>query len=98
MQVHPLILPKKLLIAFSGVGIAMIIGLFTNAYRGGEVNETWLYVGIVLNFVSFMAVLLDVVRNPVKNRTLWLLLLATLSMLAAFVYLIVRENFVGIEE
>lgn len=97
MKIYPLILPKKLLVGISGIGIAMIIGLFTNAFQGGDVNETWLYVGIILNSISFIAVLLDVYRNPVRNKTLWILALATFTMLAAFVYLIGRDKFLNIQ-
>lgn len=97
MKIHPLILPKKLLVAISGVGIAMLIGIFTSLAQGGEVNETWLYVGIILNSVSFIAVILDITRNPVKNKMMWALVLATLTMLAAFVYLIGRERFLEAE-
>lgn len=98
MSPKPLILPKKLLIAFSGVGIAMITGLFFNAYQGMKVNETWLYLGIILNFVAFLAVVIDVIQNSPKNKWLWILLLATISMLAAFAYLIFRERILQIEE
>lgn len=97
MKIYPLILPKKLLVGISGIGIAMIIGVFTNAWQGGDVNPTWLYVGIILNAISFIAVLLDIYRNPVKNRMMWIIVLATLSMLAAFIYLIGRERFLNID-
>lgn len=98
MTPKPLILPKKLLIAFSGIGIAMIIGLFFNAYQGMKVDETWLYLGIILNFVAFLAVVVDVVQNSPKNKWMWILLLATLSMLASFAYLVSRERILGIQE
>ena len=94
MDTKPLILPKKLLVAISGIGIAMIMGSFYNAYNGGEPKITWLLVGIACNFVAFFAVVIDVVRNPIKNRFTWILLLFLFSIISSFIYLIVRDNLI----
>ncbi len=97
MQIQDLILPKKLLVAFSGIGIAMILGAFYSAYQQYDVDTTWLYVGIGLNLVSLIAVIIDLIKNPVHERLMWILFLATIPMLAVFVYLVGRDKFLGIK-
>ena len=96
MQIQDLILPKKILVAFSGIGIAMILGAFYSAYQQYDVDTTWLYVGIGLNLISLIAVIIDLIKNPVGDRVMWIIFLATIPMLAVFVYLVGRDRILGI--
>lgn len=92
MQVHPLILPKKLLVALSGTGIAMILGAFYAVSQGHQTDMQWLIIGLILNFVAFLAVTIDLIRNPVRNKTVWVVMMVIFSLLTAFIYLIMREK------
>lgn len=98
MKIHPLILPKKLLIALSGISLAMIIGTFYNAYNNADTGITWLLAAILMNFVAFAAVIVDLVRNPVKNKIVWVILLFLFSFLASFFYLVMRDSLLENEE
>ncbi|MDO5655205.1 MAG: PLDc N-terminal domain-containing protein [Flavobacteriaceae bacterium] len=92
MEIKPLILPKKLLIALAGIGIAMIIGTFYAAAQGQHAEIKWLISGFIISFVPFVAVILDLSKNPVKNKMIWVLILFTISMLGCFIYLILRDQ------
>lgn len=97
MNIQPLILPKKLLVALSGTGIAMIIGVFYAVSQGYPVDMQWLIIGLAMNFMAFVAVVIDLLRNPVKNKWTWVIILVTISILASFIYLIMRDKILGIE-
>lgn len=90
----PLILPKKLLIAISGIGIAMIIGAFYGAYQGFEPDMKWLIIGLGLNFIAFFAVLLDIIRNPIREKMYWYIALILFSIITTFIYLILRDKII----
>lgn len=80
--------------AFSGIGIAMIIGLFYSAFTQQPMDMKWLAIGVGLNLISLIAVIIDLIRNPVQNKIMWVLLLSTMTMLATFAYLIMRDKIV----
>lgn len=92
MKAKPLILPKRLSIAMAGVSIAMMIGLFYNKYNNIPVEISWLYISLALLFVPFLVVLLDLIRNPIAGKVTWIIFLTTVSVVATFFYLVMRDK------
>ncbi|MGI9525617.1 MAG: hypothetical protein ACR2MS_00740 [Weeksellaceae bacterium] len=92
MIAKPLILPKKLLVGMSGIGNAMLIGLFYNKFQDIPIDMSWLYIAVVLLFVPFLAVLVDLIQNPIRDKFTWIIFLTGFSFIASFVYLVMREK------
>ncbi|MXV37530.1 hypothetical protein GO491_02385 [Flavobacteriaceae bacterium Ap0902] len=92
MRAKSLILPKKLLVGMAGVSIAMIIGIFFNIYNDVPIDMSWLYIALMLFFVPFLAVLVDIIQNPIADKITWVIFLTLFTILATFVYLIMREK------
>lgn len=87
-----LILPHKLLVGMAGISIAMIIGLFYNKYHQIPVDMNWLYVAVILLFVPFLAVLVDLIQNPIRDKWVWIFFLSAFTIIATMVYLVMREK------
>lgn len=92
MTAKPLILPHKLLVAMIGVSIAMIIGVFYSLFHDLPINESWIYIALVLAFIPLLAIVKDLTQNPIAGKFTWALFLAIVPFLAILVYLIGRDK------
>lgn len=85
-----LLIDRKVLLVLISIGILLIVlgSLLTSYSRSGVLTE----IGVIFGFITWLITLLDIIRNPVKNKTIWILLMVIFSALTVLFYLSTREK------
>ena len=95
MKEYPLIVPKKYLMPIAILGLILtVIGTLMklNHWNFGAITPNIiLAISTVLTLISFFVVILDILRNPLKNKFLWIAPLLFIGNLVAVIYLMNRE-------
>lgn len=95
MKIYPLLIPKKVILPVAILGFIFTISgtlmKISHWSIGILTPNTLLSLSIVFTFLAFFVVLIDMVKNPIKNKFLWIVPLLFLGNLVAIVYLLVRD-------
>ena len=95
MKTHHLLIPKNIILPISVIGfiITVIGALFKLSHWsfGIFTPNLVLSISIVFSLLSIFVVLLDIAKNPIKNKLLWIIPLLFVGNLVAIIYLINRE-------
>ena len=95
MKTYPLLIPKKIILPISIMGFVFTFTgtLFklSHWHFGFITPNIFLFVSIVFSLLSIFVVLLDIAKNPLKNKLLWIIPLLFVGNLVAIIYLINRE-------
>ena len=95
MKTYPLLIPKKIILPISVLGfiITVIGALFKLSHWsfGIFTPNLVLSISIVFSLLSIFVVLLDIAKNPIKNKLLWIIPLLFVGNLVTIIYLINRE-------
>lgn len=92
-KTYPLIVPKKLLLSIGILGVLLLFGGVYSKINGMQSADYQFFPGFILNTLFFVAVVLDIARNPVKNKLLWAAFLLVFNSIAGIVYIAKRDNF-----
>lgn len=96
MKTHHLLIPKNIILPISIMGFVLtFIGtLFklSHWHFGFITPNVFLSVSIVFSLLSIFVVLLDIIKNPIKNKFLWIIPLLFVGNLVSIIYLINRES------
>lgn len=92
---HNLLISKKYILPIAILGfIIILLGAFfkiTHFIYFGLTGNVLITLGTFLSFLSTIIVIIDVVRNKIKNYILWLLFLALFGGITSIIYLIKRK-------
>lgn len=87
---RPFILPKKLLVVFSGFGFAMWIGSYYDFIKGGD-SIRMLVLAILFSLVSMISAIVHAYKNEIEDRNYWIGSFVFLPFIAPFIYFISRK-------
>jgi hypothetical protein len=81
-----------LFISISGFAFS-IIGAFLRFHIGFELftPSFLLSISVIFSLISIFIVLIDLIKNPIKNKSMWIIPLLFVGNLVAIIYLINRE-------
>ena len=94
---HPykLLIDKRILLTLACLGFAMIMVTLclklTHTSIGITAHKTLLLIALV-SYLPWSVVLIDLIRNRARNKTLWLLGMVCFGSLTTILYLINREK------
>ncbi len=95
MKFYPLLIPKNVILPISIMGtVFAILGTLyklSHWHFGFITPKILLSISIIFSLLSIFIVLLDIVKNPIKNKLLWIIPLLFAGNLVAIIYLINRE-------
>ena len=95
MKTYPLLIPKNIILPISILGfIFTVIGTLLKLSHwsfGIFTPNLLLSISIVFTLLAIFVVLLDIIKNPIKNKLLWIIPLLFVGNLVAIIYLINRE-------
>ena len=95
MKTHHLLIPKNIILPISVLGfiITVIGALFKLSHWsfGIFTPNLLLSISMVFSLFAIFVVLLDIIRNPIKNKFLWIIPLLFVGSIVAMIYLMNRE-------
>lgn len=96
MKTYPLLIPKNIILPISILGfIFTVIGTLLKLSHwsfGIFTPNLVLSMSIVFSLLSIFVVLLDIIKNPIKNKFLWIIPLLFVGNIVSMIYLINRES------
>ena len=96
MKTYPLLIPKNIILPISILGfIFTVIGTLLKLSHwsfGIFTPNLVLSISIVFSLLSIFVVLLDIIKNPIKNKFLWIIPLLFVGNIVSMIYLINRES------
>ena len=96
MKTYPLLIPKNIILPISILGfIFTVIGTLLKLSHwsfGIFTPNLVLSISIVFTLLAIFVVLLDIIKNPIKNKFLWIIPLLFLGNIISIIYLINRES------
>ena len=96
MKTYPLLIPKNIILPISILGfIFTVIGTLLKLSHwsfGIFTPNLVLSISIVFSLLSIFVVLLDIAKNPIKNKLLWIIPLLFVGNIVSMIYLINRES------
>ena len=96
MKTHHLLIPKNIIFPISILGfIFTVIGTLLKLSHlsfGIFTPNLVLSMSIVFSLLSIFVVLLDIIKNPIKNKFLWIIPLLFVGNIVSMIYLINRES------
>ena len=96
MKTYPLLIPKNIILPISILGfIFTVIGTLMklNHWSFGIFTPNLvLSISIVFTLLAIFVVLLDIIKNPIKNKFLWIIPLLFVGNIVSMIYLINRES------
>ena len=96
MKTYPLLIPKNIILPISILGfIFTVIGTLLKLSHwsfGIFTPNLVLSISIVFTLLAIFVVLLDIIKNPLKNKFLWIIPLLFLGNIISIIYLINRES------
>ena len=95
MKTYPLLIPKNIILPISILGfIFTVIGTLLKLSHwsfGIFTPNLVLSISIVFTLLAIFVVLLDIIKNPIKNKFLWIIPLLFVGSIVAMIYLMNRE-------
>ena len=95
MKTYPLLIPKNIILPISILGfIFTVIGTLLKLSHwsfGIFTPNLVLSISIVFTLLAIFVVLLDIIKNPIKNKFLWIIPLLFVGNIVAMIYLMNRE-------
>ena len=96
MKTYPLLIPKNIILPISILGfIFTVIGTLLKLSHwsfGIFTPNLVLSISIVFMLLAIFVVLLDIIKNPIKNKFLWIIPLLFVGNIVSMIYLINRES------
>ena len=96
MKTYPLLIPKNIILPISILGfIFTVIGTLLKLSHwsfGIFTPNLVLSISIVFTLLTIFVVLLDIIKNPIKNKFLWIIPLLFVGNIVSMIYLINRES------
>ena len=96
MKTYPLLIPKNIILPISILGfIFTVIGTLLKLSHwsfGIFTLNLVLSMSIVFSLLSIFVVLLDIIKNPIKNKFLWIIPLLFVGNIVSMIYLMNRES------
>lgn len=96
MKTHHLLIPKNIILPISILGLILtVIGTLMklNHWSFGIFTPNLLLsISMVFSLFAIFVVLLDIIKNPIKNKFLWIIPLLFIGNIVAIIYLINRES------
>ena len=96
MKTYPLLIPKNIILPISILGLILtVIGTLMklNHWSFGIFTPNLLLsISIVFTLLAIFVVLLDIIKNPIKNKFLWIIPLLFVGNIVSMIYLINRES------
>jgi hypothetical protein len=96
MKTYPLLIPKNIILPISILGfIFTVIGTLLKLSHwsfGIFTPNLVLSISIVFTLLAIFVVLLDIIKNPIKNKFLWIIPLLFVGNIVSMIYLINRES------
>ena len=96
MKTHHLLISKKIILPISVLGfIFIVIGTLLKLSHwsfGIFTPNLVLSISIVFTLLAIFVVLLDIIKNPIKNKFLWIIPLLFVGNIVSMIYLINRES------
>ena len=96
MKTYPLLIPKNIILPISILGfIFTVIGTLLKLSHwsfGIFTPNLLLSISMVFSLFAIFVVLLDIIKNPLKNKFLWIIPLLFLGNIISIIYLINRES------
>ena len=95
MKTYPLLIPKNIILPISILGfIFTVIGTLLKLSHwsfGIFTPNLVLSISMVFLLFAIFVVLLDIIKNPIKNKFLWIIPLLFVGNIVAMIYLMNRE-------
>ncbi len=95
MKTHHLLIPKNIILPISILGfIFTVIGTLLKLSHwsfGIFTPNLVLSISMVFLLFAIFVVLLDIIKNPIKNKFLWIIPLLFVGNIVAMIYLMNRE-------
>ena len=95
MKIFHLLTPKNIILPISILGfIFTVIGTLLKLSHwsfGIFTPNLVLSMSIVFSLLSIFVVLLDIIKNPIKNKFLWIIPLLFVGNIVSMIYLMNRE-------
>ena len=83
----------------------LVIGNFLFTFFGAisklqswDYSEIYLMIGVILFFTTWLIILIDMVRNKINNKTLWIMSMFIIPSLAQIYYMIQRDKLIEIRQ
>ena len=96
MKTYHLLIPKNIILPISILGfIFTVIGTLLKLSHwsfGIFTPNLVLSISIVFTLLAIFVVLLDIIKNPIKNKFLWIIPLLFVGNIVSMIYLINRES------
>ena len=96
MKEHKLPIPKEILLALAIIGFLLVIICTFLKITNKDFSENYsqLGIGIALLFqiVPWFVVLIDLIRNQIRNKIMWFVGMFAFGSLTVILYLINREK------
>ena len=96
MKTYPLLIPKNIILPISILGfIFTVIGTLLKLSHwsfGIFTPNLVLSISIVFTLLAIFVVLLDIIKNPIKNKFLWIIPLLSVGNIVSMIYLMNRES------
>ena len=96
MKIYHLLIPKNIILPISILGfIFTVIGTLLKLSHwsfGIFTPNLVLSISIVFTLLAIFVVLLDIIKNPIKNKFLWIIPLLFVGNIVSMIYLINRES------
>ena len=96
MKTHHLLISKKIILPISVLGfIFTVIGTLLKLSHwsfGIFTPNLLLSISIVFTLLAIFVVLLDIIKNPIKNKFLWIIPLLFVGNIVSMIYLMNRES------
>ena len=96
MKTYPLLIPKNIILPISILGfIFTVIGTLLKLSHwsfGIFTPNLVLSISMVFLLFAIFVVLLDIIKNPIKNKFLWIIPLLFVGNIVSMIYLMNRES------
>ena len=96
MKEHKLLIPKKILLPLAIIAflIVIIISYFklTNKTFSENYSQLGLVIALIFQFIPWFVVLIDLIKNNIRNKTMWFVGMLAIGTLTTILYLINREK------
>ena len=94
MKEHSLFIDKKIILPFAIISlIGLFVSLLSKTYQiESPYLDLVIYIALVLQLITWMVVIVDIIRNPIHNKTMWYTGMLVMGPLTSSLYLINREK------
>ncbi|WP_417427951.1 hypothetical protein [Halpernia sp.] len=95
---HALLIPREILLLMAIVGFLLTLFgalLKITHWSFGPLNtDIALSVGVIFSFITWFVVLIDLFRNKIQSKLIWIIGMFLMGSVISILYLIYRKNYV----